>query len=1049
MRHLRLSTVRSRLICLVLVAMFPALALAVYEGLTGSREAASRARDEALRIARLVAHEEAGRLEGARQFLVALARIPAVRSLDGPASTRLFQDLLKRFPQYANLSVAAPDGSVFATAAPPAVQTRIADRDYFRRALETRDCVLSGYLIGRATGRPVIVLACPSLDEDGAVRAMVLASLDLARLGQVAAAAHMPEGSVIQMMDNQGVVIASHPDSSQVGQALSHAPGAKTALPGRAEGTASAVGLDGVQRYYAFTPLLVATVAGEIHVAVGIPTAAVLAVARRTLAWHLGALLALMVLALWATRFFGEKFLARPLRGLLEAVKRVGGGDLSARAGFRRETGEIAALAQAFDDMAAALEQRTRALDETETRYRALVEQSLAGVYVTDAERFLFVNQAAADILDHTVEELVGGLGPMDMVHPDDRERVAGNIRARLEGALEALRYSFRCVRKDGTVIDCEVFGRRASYEGQPAILGTLIDVTERGRTERELRRLNRALQAIVLCNMALVRSQDETRLLGEVCRVIVETAGYPMAWVGLAEEDEARSIRPVARVGGDARHLASMTATWAETEEGDGPVGIAIRTGRPAIASSASTDPALAAWREEAARVGHASQIALPLAVEGRILGVLGICGLEPDAFDTQEVALLTQLADDLAFGMSAQRARAERERMKEQIESQREAAFHREKLAEMGSLLAGVAHELNNPLAVLIGRLSLLRMKPEAEPLAQGLGKLSEAADRCVRIVRNFLALARQRPPERGEVSLNQVIREAVELLAYPLRVDNVAVQLALAEDLPRLWADPHQLHQVVVNLITNGHHAMRGSQGPRRLTFTTRSDPARKRVCLEVADTGPGVPPDLLRRIFEPFFTTKPVGQGTGLGLAMCQGIVEGHGGSIRVESAPGAGATFVVELPVEGPGPLAPEASPLPEARRIQGRTILVVEDEPEVAQLLADVLEADGHLVDTAADGAAALARLSERSYDMVLSDLRMPTLDGPGLYGELERRHPELTRRIAFVTGDALSPRTREFLEATGAPCLEKPFRPEDVRRIVSRILLGGAGAGS
>jgi C4-dicarboxylate-specific signal transduction histidine kinase len=153
----------------------------------------------------------------------------------------------------------------------------------------------------------------------------------------------------------------------------------------------------------------------------------------------------------------------------------------------------------------------------------------------------------------------------------------------------------------------------------------------------------------------------------------------------------------------------------------------------------------------------------------------------------------------------------------------------------------------------------------------------KIAQAAERCARIVRNFLTLARQHPPERQQVCLNQVIREALELLDYPLHVDTMELRLVLADDLPLLWADPHQLHQVVVNLVTNAHQAMRGTAPPRRLTVTTSFDPSGARVALEVADTGPGIPTEIQARIFEPFFTTKPVGVGTGLGLSFCQGII----------------------------------------------------------------------------------------------------------------------------------------------------------------------------
>ncbi len=365
-------------------------------------------------------------------------------------------------------------------------------------------------------------------------------------------------------------------------------------------------------------------------------------------------------------------------------------------------------------------------------------------------------------------------------------------------------------------------------------------------------------------------------------------------------------------------------------------------------------------------------------------------------------------------------------------------------EKLAAMSGMLAGVAHELNNPLTVIVGQTLLLRRAVEGGALAVRAGKIGLAAERCTRIVRNFLALAREYSPEHQAVALDQIVREAVELLAYQLRVDNVEVVLNLAGDLPALWADPHQLHQVLVNLVSNAHHAMREVATPRTLTLATRADPAHRRVFLEVSDTGPGIPSTIQPRIFEPFFTTKPPGQGTGLGLPLCQGIVENHGGSIRMVSEPGHGATFLVELPVQTPpagAPGAPSAEALPPT---VGRVVLVVDDEPEVANILAEMLAAEGHRVTTAANGALALDALRQGAYDIILSDVRMPELDGPGLYRELERHHPHLVRRFVFLTGDTLNPETREFLERTGAPSLTKPFDAEEVRRAIERVTRAG-----
>jgi CheY-like chemotaxis protein len=288
---------------------------------------------------------------------------------------------------------------------------------------------------------------------------------------------------------------------------------------------------------------------------------------------------------------------------------------------------------------------------------------------------------------------------------------------------------------------------------------------------------------------------------------------------------------------------------------------------------------------------------------------------------------------------------------------------------------------------------------------------------------------------------VWLNEVVQGAAELLAYPLRVDTVEVTLDLAPDLPFLWADAHQLHQMLVNLITNAHHAMHATPPPRHLTLATRYDPARRRVLLEVADTGPGIEPAVQARIFEPFFTTKPIGQGTGLGLSLCRGIIEGHGGSIRVETLPEGGTVFRVELPVEAPPLAEVKTQPAEAPGPIRGRAILVVEDEVLIAEMLTDVLSAEGHHVEIAANGTEAVGRIRDRTYDLILSDLRMPEMDGPSFYREIARSRPDLRRRFIFITGDLLTPETRDFLEQTGAPSLSKPFAPEVVCRLIQNAL--------
>jgi PAS domain S-box-containing protein len=390
----------------------------------------------------------------------------------------------------------------------------------------------------------------------------------------------------------------------------------------------------------------------------------------------------------------------------------------------------------------------------------------------------------------------------------------------------------------------------------------------------------------------------------------------------------------------------------------------------------------------------------------------------------------------------VAAFRDLTEKKHAEAELERQREALHQSDKMTAFGSLLASVAHELNNPLSVVVGQAAML--VELAEPAtAERAAKIRAAADRCARIVRTFLAMARSRPPERREVQLNEVVRSALDLAAYGLRSTGVQIDLALDPDLPPIWADGDQLHQIVANLIVNAKQAMQSCPPPRRLEIATSHDQPARALVLEVADSGPGIPPEMVERIFDPFFTTKPTGLGTGIGLSVSKRIVAAHGGEIRIAARPGGGgAQFTVRLPLAAP--LAAAQAEAPAAVHMAtagGRAVLVVDDEPDVAAVLAEILRIDGLRVDVAAGGRAALARLREQDYDLVISDLRMPDLDGPGLYRELARLRPRMLERVMFVTGDTLSSDASDFLAASGAPVIDKPFDAGRVRRLAAEHL--------
>ena len=380
------------------------------------------------------------------------------------------------------------------------------------------------------------------------------------------------------------------------------------------------------------------------------------------------------------------------------------------------------------------------------------------------------------------------------------------------------------------------------------------------------------------------------------------------------------------------------------------------------------------------------------------------------------------------------------EQEAAQAEIERQREMLHQGEKLGALGSLLAGIAHELNNPLSIVVGQATIFEdLSSDPDSAARGT-KIRIAAERCARIVKTFLSMARQRPEARASVDLNDAIKGALDLLGYGLRTSAIDIRCNLAKDLPPLWADSDQISQIVTNLILNAQQAMTEWDGERRLTITTAADKRPGMVLLSVADTGPGVSAGIRSRIFEPFFTTKPVGEGTGIGLSVCHGMVTSHGGTIEVDDAPGGGARFLVRLPT-GPALLVAQDNDEKPRVLIGRRRALVVDDEPGVAETLREMLEKLGFSVDIEERARTALSRILTGNFEIVLSDIRMPDMDGMTFYRELKRLRPPLADRFVVVTGDTMSGRVKKFIGENRLVSLEKPFGPDDVRLAIEKAV--------
>ncbi|HEX9728143.1 MAG TPA: ATP-binding protein [Gemmatimonadales bacterium] len=358
-------------------------------------------------------------------------------------------------------------------------------------------------------------------------------------------------------------------------------------------------------------------------------------------------------------------------------------------------------------------------------------------------------------------------------------------------------------------------------------------------------------------------------------------------------------------------------------------------------------------------------------------------------------------------------------------------------EKMSAIGQLIAGIAHDLNNPLASVIGFADYLvessdRVPPE---LAEPLRAIQQEAERAANIVRNLLTYARKQERRRRSLPLEPLLSSTLLLLRNELIADKAESHLEIAPDLPEVDVDSNQIQQVFVNLISNAAQAVASGGEPGRIVV--RAVRWLDGVAVTVEDDGPGVPADVAHRVFEPFFTTKPEGEGTGLGLSICQGIVKEHGGRLTLESAGGRGAVFRVELPASTtarPAPAAPPPAP-PGMRPLR---VLVIDDEPHIQHYMRATLESWGHTVAVAGNGVEGLERASGESFDIIISDLRMPEMGGREMFEALRRTRPEMAVRVVFSTGDTIRGDALDFLESLGRPYLRKPFTLAELRAAIA-----------
>jgi signal transduction histidine kinase/CheY-like chemotaxis protein len=471
------------------------------------------------------------------------------------------------------------------------------------------------------------------------------------------------------------------------------------------------------------------------------------------------------------------------------------------------------------------------------------------------------------------------------------------------------------------------------------------------------------------------------------------------------------------------------------------GAVGLAALRGEGVLVNDYQAWPA----RRPHHPAALSSIIAFPLLIRAEVIGTLSVGFTRPGRRVTRaDLERLATLAAPAALAIEHSRLYEQLETRLGELRDTQAQLVQAGKLSAVGQLVSGVAHELNNPLSVVIGYGQLLLRKEAPPTMTKALESIVAQAERMAKIVQSLLLFARQRKAERLPVQVGEILERTVALRATQLRLSGIAIDLERGAELPAVLGDGQQLQQVFLNLLLNAEQAILEHRTGDRIDVGARAaeGPGGTEVRAWVRDNGPGIPPDVLPRIFEPFFTTKEIGSGTGLGLSVSYGIVEQHGGHIDVESRPGV-TIFTVVLPVTAERMAPPVATEAPPPAPVgAGRCALVVDDEVPVADMVATLLRETGWTVEVATSARGGLERIGQGRYDLVVSDIRMPDGDGESFYRTVVAAHPELARRFLIITGDTANASAWMFLAQTGLPAVEKPFAPAAFFRAVESVLV-------
>jgi PAS domain S-box-containing protein len=993
MKYINLGSIGKNLTLLVILAVLPALATILYSGLEQRRHSIEGAKRDVLFLAQTMAEVQKGITNSTRQILSTLAHMPEIRKMDSRGSSEIFRAVIEQNPDYLNISATDINGEVFASAL-PFTKSNLADRKHIWEALANKGFAAGEYVVTRVgETHPAFTFAHPVLDNQGIPKAVLTIALKLERFAHFFEVAKFPENSFLAVTDHHGIRLFYYPfkeDTNPIGQPILSKVWERAQKAER-EGIFIHHGSDGVRRVFAFYQIrLGPDKPPYMYMWAGIPEAHVFRYANLALARNLALMLLAILIALTVSWLIGRNTLISPIKHLLITTQSFADGNFNVRSKRSDQPREIAALANAFDDMA-------NALAESQETLRTIADYTYDWeCWLLPDGRLQWVSPSCKKITGYTADEFIADQGLMHrIVYQEDFPLYMRHVKEIESGEGYAKNVDFRIVHRSGHLV----------WIDHHCILISRADGTSLGR-----RVSNRDITGRKIMEKALQDSEEQFRFLveGAPYAIFVQT-DYDFAYTnsaaialfGAASDDELLGEPLLDRIHPDFREqvLECIQIINDQKQFIPGIEMVSLRLDGSQVPVEMS---------------------AVPIAYEGKDGALVFLQDISKRKLTDKE---------------------------KEKLQIQLSQA---QKMESVGRLAGGVAHDFNNMLGVIIGHAEMaIDQVDTSQPLYEDLLEIQKAAQRSADLTRQLLAFARKQTINPRVLDLNDTVSGIFKMLR---RIVGENIELVWKPGL-NLWPvmmDPSQIDQILANLTVNARDAIKLAGN---LTIATQNIVFDKTYCsahagfmpgeyvlLAVSDNGCGMDKMVLDNLFEPFFTTKGVGKGTGLGLATIYGIVKQNNGFINVYSEPGEGTSFKIYLPrIQTSETVKIEATePEPSCG---AETVLLVEDEETILRLGKMILERYGYtvLVAPSPTEALILAKEHQGPIHMLLTDVVMPGMNGKELKERISAIIPEI--RVLFMSGYTADVIAYHGVIEEDVQYLQKPFSVKTLAAKVREVL--------